>query len=247
MYLESGTSVKKFRFLNSEIDLVSRNVDTEAKSIENALGRAIPVLIGFLASLLGIGGLADKILGVIRKIRQRIENAIVKFWNFIKGKAGNLLGKLGIRKLGLSKKENINKMPDGKEKLFAKLRNDEQKINVDGGHKLKFENEGELAVYSTRIGLSELLRQKQEEIHSNKTSRDYSKKQAALNKLSTDKKNFGQALSKYKGKQAVKYTANVKEEYNTMKRILTSMAASLEVIGVNIETISLVPTQVNMI
>ncbi|MFY7843742.1 hypothetical protein [Chryseobacterium gambrini] len=85
-------------FTDSIKAIASGNVSAVAKSIENALGRAVPVLIGFLASLLGIGGLADKILGVIRKIRQRIENAIVKFWNFIKGKATKLLDKLEIGK-----------------------------------------------------------------------------------------------------------------------------------------------------
>ena len=49
-----------------------------------------------MASLLEIGGLADKVFGVIRKIRQRIENAIVKFWTFVKGKAGKLLSKIGV-------------------------------------------------------------------------------------------------------------------------------------------------------
>ncbi|WP_159476644.1 hypothetical protein [Chryseobacterium sp. 18068] len=225
--------------------IASGNVGAVAKAIENALRKAIPVVIGFLASLAGLGGLTDKVVGVVRRISKRIENAIVKFWNFVKVKAGNLLGKLGIGKLGSNKKENVDELPDGKEKLFAKLRNNEQKINVDGGHKLKFENEGELAVYSTRIGFNELLRQKQEEIHTNKESGDYSRKQAALNKLNIDKKNFGQELSKYKGKQAAKYTANVKEEYNAMKGILASMATSLEIIGVNIENISLVPTQVS--
>lgn len=83
-------------FTDSIKAIASGNVGAVAKSIENALGRAVPVLIGFLASLLGIGGLADKVLGVIRKIRQRIENAIVKFWNFVKGKAKGLLGKIGI-------------------------------------------------------------------------------------------------------------------------------------------------------
>ncbi|KQT20928.1 hypothetical protein ASG22_16040 [Chryseobacterium sp. Leaf405] len=95
-------------FTESIKAIASGNVGAVAKSIENALGRAIPVLIGFLASLLGIGGLADKVLGVIRKIRQRIENAIVKFWNFIKGKAGKLLSKVGVGnkdKKGKAKKE----------------------------------------------------------------------------------------------------------------------------------------------
>ncbi|WP_210150120.1 phage tail protein [Chryseobacterium scophthalmum] len=94
-------------FTDSIKAIASGNVGAVAKSIENALGRAIPVLIGFLASLLNLGGLADKILGVIRKIRQRIENAIVKFWNFIKGKAAKLLSKTGIGKLG-KKKEKVD-------------------------------------------------------------------------------------------------------------------------------------------
>ncbi|UKB82396.1 hypothetical protein LF887_15435 [Chryseobacterium sp. MEBOG06] len=36
-------------------DSIKGNVGVETKLIENALGRAVPVLIGFLASLLGIG------------------------------------------------------------------------------------------------------------------------------------------------------------------------------------------------
>ena len=76
--------------------IASGNVAAVAKAIENALGRAIPVVIGFLASLAGLGGLVDKVTGVVRKIRQRINNAIVKFWNFIKGKAKGLLGKIGF-------------------------------------------------------------------------------------------------------------------------------------------------------
>lgn len=83
-------------FTDSIKAIASGNVGAVAKAIENALGKAVPVLIGFLASLLGIGGLADKVVGVIRKIRQRIENAIVKFWTFVKGKARGLLGKFGI-------------------------------------------------------------------------------------------------------------------------------------------------------
>jgi hypothetical protein len=92
-------------FIDSVAAIASGNVSAVAKSIENLLGKAVPVLIGFLASLLGIGRLADKVLGVIRKIRQRIENAIVKFWTFVKGKAGKLLSKIGVRKK--EKKEKI--------------------------------------------------------------------------------------------------------------------------------------------
>lgn len=67
-----------------------------------------------------------------------------------------------------------------KKSYLLNVRSSKQKINVDGGHNLKFENEGELAVYSNRIGFNELLRQKQEEIHANKTSNDYLKNKLHL-------------------------------------------------------------------
>ncbi|UMQ43427.1 hypothetical protein MKS83_06940 [Chryseobacterium sp. Y16C] len=124
-------------FSDSIKAIASGNVGAVAKSIENALGRAIPVLIGFLASLLGIGGLADKVVGVIRKIRQRIENAIVKFWNFIKGKAKGLLGKF----MGKSKKDNIHE-PEKQKKIdagFIYLKEEEKKVDDNHNNKLTLE------------------------------------------------------------------------------------------------------------
>jgi len=53
---KSEISILKFRFFLLKISIASGNVSAVAKSIENALGKAVPVLIGFLASLLGIGG-----------------------------------------------------------------------------------------------------------------------------------------------------------------------------------------------
>ncbi|PVV49405.1 hypothetical protein DD829_22765 [Chryseobacterium sp. HMWF035] len=136
-------------FTDSIKAIASGNVSAVAKSIENALGRAVPVLIGFLASLLGIGGLADKILGVIRKIRQRIENAIVKFWNFIKGKAKGLLGKMGVGKFNANKKDKKEKKigEHGKASKGTEWWNDEIIFkNIENvNHKLYFKGEGENA------------------------------------------------------------------------------------------------------
>ncbi|HEY9778927.1 MAG TPA: DUF4157 domain-containing protein [Leptolyngbyaceae cyanobacterium] len=47
-----------------------------AKLIENALAKAIPVAIGFLASLLGLGGLAERVQGIINKARKPFDQAI---------------------------------------------------------------------------------------------------------------------------------------------------------------------------
>ncbi|MCX8533048.1 phage tail protein [Chryseobacterium luquanense] len=98
--------------------IASGNVGAVAKAIENALGKAIPVVIGFLASLAGLGGITDKVVGVVRKISKRIENAIVKFWNFVKVKAKGLLGKLGF----------------GGKKDKKKKNEEEKKDNVEEGH-----------------------------------------------------------------------------------------------------------------
>ncbi len=124
-------------FTDSVAAIASGKVGAVAKSIENALGRAVPVLIGFLASLLGIGGLADKVLGVIRKIRQRIENAIVKFWTFVKGKAKGLLGKF----MGKSKKDNTHE-PEKQKKIdagFMYLKDEEKKVDENHNNKLTLE------------------------------------------------------------------------------------------------------------
>jgi hypothetical protein len=96
-------------FTESIKAIASGNVGAVAKSIENALGRSIPVLIGFLASFLGISGLTDRVIGVIHKIRERIVKAITKFWTFVKGKARGLLSKIGIGKGKVDKKDKTYK------------------------------------------------------------------------------------------------------------------------------------------
>jgi hypothetical protein len=63
--------------------------------IEQALVKALPVVIGFLASLLGIGGISEKVKAIIQKVRVPIEKAIdwvlKKAWEALK-KTGKWLG-----------------------------------------------------------------------------------------------------------------------------------------------------------
>jgi ppGpp synthetase/RelA/SpoT-type nucleotidyltranferase len=49
-----------------------------AGKVENALAKGIPVAIGFLASLLGLGGISDKIRTIIHAIQEPIHNIISK-------------------------------------------------------------------------------------------------------------------------------------------------------------------------
>jgi len=81
-------------FIQGVAAVASGNVSAIAGGIENALKKSIPVLIGFLASLLGITGLTEKVQGIIQTVREKIETAVVALINRIKGAAMKLFGKL---------------------------------------------------------------------------------------------------------------------------------------------------------
>ncbi|MCX5111748.1 hypothetical protein OOK13_25020 [Streptomyces sp. NBC_00378] len=114
------------------------------KMVEAALAASVPLLIGFLASLLGIGSLANKVKSVFHAVARPVNRAIDKIVNFIakKGKAlwNKLKGKNGKDGKGNDKKPGQDKN-DGKKgnerqaidessKLLAK--NPAKKDAVDG-------------------------------------------------------------------------------------------------------------------
>ncbi|MDJ0535917.1 MAG: hypothetical protein QNJ70_26080 [Xenococcaceae cyanobacterium MO_207.B15] len=104
------------------IDLINAIVDAvgaiargaigaAAKLVENALAKAIPIVIGFLASLLGISGLAKKVQAIVKKVRKRIDKAIDKML---------MKAKKAIKKLFKGKKGKAGKGKKEKEGKFTK-------------------------------------------------------------------------------------------------------------------------------
>lgn len=156
-------------FTDSIKAIASGNVGAVAKSIENALGRAVPVLIGFLASLLGIGGLADKVVGVIRKIRERIVKAITKFWTFVKIKGGKLLNKLGIGKKGKDGEKDKKGMTKNDKKLEDSEVGETIYFSAEGeNHRLWISTKGnnvEVMVASTPMSVGDRLKKWEDELH----------------------------------------------------------------------------------
>src|SRR5439155_6542155 len=71
-----------------------------AKYVEDALAKAIPVVIGFLAALLGIGGITEKIKEILEMIRKPINAAI----DWVITKAVDMVKAVGGL-LGIGKKE----------------------------------------------------------------------------------------------------------------------------------------------
>ena len=69
--------------------------------IEKSLAAAIPVVIGFLARLLGLSGITEKIQGFIKKVQSKVDAAIDKVLGKIVGVIKKLFGKVkaGAKKL----------------------------------------------------------------------------------------------------------------------------------------------------
>ena len=53
--------------------IASGSVGRAAELVENALAKAVPLIIGLLASLLGISGLAQRVKQIIMGVRKRID------------------------------------------------------------------------------------------------------------------------------------------------------------------------------
>ena len=59
------------------------NVGGVAAKVENALGQVVPILIGFLANVLGLGGIGEKIRSIIQTLRSPLTRPL----DFVIGRA----------------------------------------------------------------------------------------------------------------------------------------------------------------
>ncbi len=131
-FIERGSQIIELvkAFIDGVKAVASGSVAKVAAAIENALSKALPVVIGFLASLLGLGGLATKVQGLIKKIRKRIDAAIDKV--IMKAKSW-------FRKAG-------GKVKSAAAKFFKFWKNKKSFKGTDGkNHNLFFKGEGKSA------------------------------------------------------------------------------------------------------
>ncbi|MBW4507263.1 MAG: DUF4157 domain-containing protein [Scytonematopsis contorta HA4267-MV1] len=105
-------------------NIAAGNVAGAANYVEQAMGRSLPVMISFLARLIGLGGISEQIKNVIKKVQTPIENALNKFANFIVTKTRGLLDNNKEKEKVLSNKD-INKIlpTSRKEAARQKLEN----------------------------------------------------------------------------------------------------------------------------
>ena len=77
--------------IDSVTAIASGAVGQATQSIENALAKSLPVALGFLASLLGLGGITQKIQAIIQKVRQPVVKAV----NWVIDKGAKVANKIG--------------------------------------------------------------------------------------------------------------------------------------------------------
>ena len=163
-FVNRGSQV--LELVNAVVDAVSAiasgAVDGAAKLVENALAKAVPVVIGFLASLLGIGGLAKKVEGIVSKIRQRIDKAIekvlLKAKGLFKGKKGKKKSNKGDAKKIKEENKNVKA-----ENITAKDKQKHKAIGEKIKNKLKQKpqkNESFEEFYKTKKNKAEALEDK---------------------------------------------------------------------------------------
>ncbi|MEB4591028.1 hypothetical protein VSS37_08575, partial [Candidatus Thiothrix sp. Deng01] len=78
-------------FIDSIAAIAAGQIMPAAKRVEQTLANTLVVVIAFLAKFAGLGGIPDKVVGIIRKIRQPIDKGMDK----IVGWLGGMLKKLG--------------------------------------------------------------------------------------------------------------------------------------------------------
>ena len=228
-FIERGSQIMEL--INAFIDgikaVASGNVGIIAQKIETALGKAIPVIIGFLASLLGISGLAQKVQKLIGKIRKRIDKAIDKlilkakkaFSKLVrKGKAaaGKFVDWLGIKKRFKTK--------DGK------------------NHKLFLEETGgktELVVQSEKQLVGVRLIKAKQETQAMPDGETKTKRIAAEGRIDTYLSETRAILQKIKTeeKKPTPNSSKIEGWKSEIEQKFTSIAGDLETIGVEPGTV----------
>ncbi|MFJ5721972.1 hypothetical protein [Streptomyces sp. NPDC093149] len=123
------------------------------KMVEAALAASVPLLIGFLASLLGIGGLANKVKSVFHAVARPVNRAIDKIVGFI-AKAGKKLW-AKIKKRPENGRPGNDVTPEGTKRKEESLTEKQDRLRraVDDVKKLTTEKKRLSPILQARIAL----------------------------------------------------------------------------------------------
>ena len=77
-FVDNGSRILKFvnTVIDSVADIVKGNVSGVVNKINDVLGQMVPIIIGFLASLIGLGGIGQKIRAIVETLQKPVTKAL---------------------------------------------------------------------------------------------------------------------------------------------------------------------------
>ena len=77
-FVDNGSRILKFvnTVIDSVADIVKGNVSGVVNKINDVLGQMVPIIIGFLASLVGLGGIGQKIRAIVETLQKPVTKAL---------------------------------------------------------------------------------------------------------------------------------------------------------------------------
>ncbi len=84
--------------IDSILNIAMGKIAAAANYVEQAMARTIPVILGFLARLIGLGNVSDAVKKVITAIQEKVDKAIDSVIKWIVDKAKSLVGKSDDKK-----------------------------------------------------------------------------------------------------------------------------------------------------
>jgi hypothetical protein len=103
-------------FINSIVAIANGVIDAAAAKVESVLAGLLSLAISFLAGFAGLGKVADKVMGVVKKVQTAVDKALDAAIAWIIGKAKALFGKLFG---GKDKKDDRTDAEKKRDKLAA--------------------------------------------------------------------------------------------------------------------------------
>ncbi len=97
-FIERGSQIAELvsAVLDSVTAIAGGAIGSAAQAVENALSKSLPVVISFMASLVGLGGISEKVQSIIGKARKPVDKGI----DWVLGKAEKYAAKFKDSKFG---------------------------------------------------------------------------------------------------------------------------------------------------
>ena len=77
-FVNNASRIAKFvdTILDSVADIVRGNIGGVVNKINDVLGQMVPIIIGFLASVIGLGGIGAKVREIVQKLQKPVNQAL---------------------------------------------------------------------------------------------------------------------------------------------------------------------------